>query len=838
MKNRYVLLVGLLLTSMINAQIVPIPDVNFKAKLIAEQPLAYDANGQNIKIDLNSNGEIEIAEALRVAVLTIHFSEISNLSGIEYFTNLTSLTCYGNKLTQLDVTALSKLKYLSCFDNKLTVLHVNGMPNLEELLCHANALNAIDLTGLPKLKKIDCENNLLAYLNLSSLLSLEYINCQKNKLSSIDASGLSVLRNLYCASNLLTSIKVSGLINLTDFDFSNNLLTGFDASGLKSLKNFYCYKNQLTTLNVSGLSALSEFHCNDNFLTSLDINAYDNINNIRCNNNQLTTLKLHGASNYYSHIDCDNNKLETIDISNLRYLTSLSCNNNQLKSLFLKSNAALNISIFNNPNLQYICANEAQFSYLQSVLDFYSYSNCHMNSYCSFNPGGAFYTIKGATTFDANNDGCNASDLRYPHLNYTVSNGNQTWNSIANNSGSYSIPVQDGNYTIVPKLENLSYFTISPATININFPLQASPLIQDFCITPKGDHNDVEITILSVIPARPGFDATYKISYKNKGNKVLSGVVTLTFNDAVLDFISSVPTANTLITDKISWDYSNLNPFESREIKVVLNVNSPMETPAVNNGDRLSFNALITPVIGDEKPVDNSFALRQTVVGSYDPNDKTCLEGDVITPELIGEYVHYLIRFENTGTYPAQNIVVKDLIDLSKFDISTLVPMKASHDYVTKISNGNKVEFIFEGINLPFDDASNDGYIAFKIKTLPTLQTGDSFSNEANIYFDYNFPILTNKAISTYRTLGTADFNFSSYFSLHPNPAHDVLNINTSNAIDIQSMGIYDVLGQLVIAIPNAQTISKVDLTQLKGGIYFLKINSSKGSSFSKFIKK
>jgi Leucine-rich repeat (LRR) protein len=837
MKKIYFLVMTLWVFTAINAQIITIPDANFKAKLIAELPLAYDANGQNIKIDLNSNGEIEVSEALKVAVLTIHFSEISNLTGIEYFTNLTSLTCYGNNLINLDVSVLSKLKYLSCFGNKLTSLNIKGLNNLEEVICHNNNLASIDLAGLSSLKKIDCEINQLTALDLRNLNSIEYVNCQKNKLSTINVNGLSTLLKLYCATNQLTNINVTDLTNLADFDFSNNQLSTFDASGLKSLQHFYCYKNQLTTLNVSGLSKLIEFYCNDNLLTSLNIDAFDNINNIRCNNNRLTSLLLNGSSNYYSSIDCDNNQLTTIDISNLKYLTSLSCNNNLLNYLILKSNAALNISISNNPNLQYICANEGQFTYFQSVLDMNGYLNCHMNPYCSFNPGGSFYTIKGNNKFDADGNGCDVSDINYPNLNYTISDGNQNGNLISNESGSYSIPVQEGTYTITPILENPTYFTISPSSVNVTFPTQASPFIQDFCITPKGNHQDLEVTILPTIPARPGFDAAYKIVYKNKGNSILSGLVSLTFNDAVLDYVSAIPAVNNQIIDKLNWDYTNLQPFETREITVTLNVNSPMETPAVNIGDRLSFNALINPVTGDEKPVDNSSALRQSVVGSFDPNDKTCLEGDIITPNLIGEYVNYLIRFENTGTYPAENIVVKDMIDLSKFDISTLVTTKASHEFVTKISDGNKVEFIFEKINLPFDDATNDGYIAFKIKTLPTLVLGDSFANEANIYFDYNFPILTNKATSTFKTLGTQDFEFADYFNVYPNPAKDILSIGMKNNIEVKSMSVYDILGQLVIAVPNAKTVSKIDVSKLTTGNYFLKMNTDKGTSSVKFIK-
>ena len=166
-----------------------------------------------------------------------------------------------------------------------------------------------------------------------------------------------------------------------------------------------------------------------------------------------------------------------------------------------------------------------------------------------------------------------------------------------------------------------------------------------------------------------------------------------------------------------------------------------------------------------------------------------------------------------------------------------MVPTKASHEFVTKISEGNKVEFIFENINLPFDDATNDGYIAFKIKTLPTLITGDSFTNEANIYFDYNFPIITNKATSTFKTLGTPDFEFADYFSVFPIPTHDILNIGTKSTIELKAISICDLRGQIVIAVPNAQSISKVDVSKLNAGNYFLKMSTDKGTSSLKFIK-
>ncbi|MBK7525155.1 MAG: hypothetical protein IPI53_13685 [Saprospiraceae bacterium] len=118
------------------------------------------------------------------------------------------------------------------------------------------------------------------------------------------------------------------------------------------------------------------------------------------------------------------------------------------------------------------------------------------------------------------------------------------------------------------------------------------------------------------------------------------------------------------------------------------------------------------------------FRLENVIVGSYDPNDKTCLQGQYFHPDSVGKFVDFLIRFENTGNFAAENVVVKDIIDTSTFDVSSLLITDASHEVYTRIA-ANKVEFIFENIQLPFEDETNDGYVAFKIKTKSTLILGD-----------------------------------------------------------------------------------------------------------------
>jgi hypothetical protein len=376
--------------------------------------------------------------------------------------------------------------------------------------------------------------------------------------------------------------------------------------------------------------------------------------------------------------------------------------------------------------------------------------------------------------------------------------------------------------------------------------------------------------IIPIDVARPGFDATYKIVYKNKGTNAQSGNIILNFEDSVVDFVSATPIVSTQNFNNLNWTFSNLQPFESRIINATFNLNSPMENPPLNSGDQIGFDATINSSEIDENPFDNNFSIKQTVVNSFDPNDKTCLQGTTVGTEKVGDFVHYMIRFQNDGTANAVNIVVKDIIDLAKFDIASLIPVHGSASFTTKISNTNQVEFIFQNINLPFATGSNTGFVAFKIKLKSTLVLGNSFSNSANIYFDYNFPIVTDTYTTTIAALTTQDFEFKDYFAVYPNPAQNVLNIistssmtdstssmtDSTGSLTVSSISVYNMLGQLVFSSTGSLTgstgsltgstgsltdstgsLTQIDVSQLKTGNYFIKITTNKGSANNQFVK-
>ncbi|RTY94470.1 T9SS type A sorting domain-containing protein, partial [Flavobacterium bomense] len=352
--------------------------------------------------------------------------------------------------------------------------------------------------------------------------------------------------------------------------------------------------------------------------------------------------------------------------------------------------------------------------------------------------------------------------------------------------------VKEGSYIIVPVLENPSYYSISPASTSVTFPSEASPFQAPFCITPNGNHTDLEITILSLENARSNFDSTYKIVYKNKGTVTQSGVVNLTFDADASNLVTANPSVSLQNTSNLNWNFTNILPQETRTILVTFKVK-----PSVDKGYLLNFNVAITYTT-DETPNDNSANLSQVVVNSLNSNDKICLDGNTISPTKVGDYLHYMIRFENSGSTNVQNIALKDLIDPTKFDITTLEPLNGSHVFTTKISDNTTVEFIFQNINLPFDAGNNAGYVAFKIKTLPALVNGDEITNSASIYFDYYQPVATNIAATSVRALQIQEHDLANFFTIYPNPVRNILTIVDEYKTEISSITIYTTLGQLV----------------------------------------
>ena len=832
----------LLFSVLANAQVINIPDAVLKAKLISARDGGLmspyniaspneSGNGNYLKIDANSDGEIDIVEAAAVKWLSIYNSHITSLEGLQYFSNLATLIAYSNQITSY--TPMPTLKKILVDYNQLTSFDVSNCPLLTELHIQVNQLSSLDVTHNPLLNFLNVRANRLTTIDVSQNPLLRSLNIEENRFAiqpNFTNPPALNLKDLYCGDNLFIFNTALVPSNIETLSCSYLRLVNTDFSGFTTLKSLDCSYNSLTSLHVNS-PYLTSLYGNDNLLTSINFGSGRVLQYLHLENNKLTNLDLSGQVNTISST--------TVYVNNNPNLTSLNIENGTM-TMFTIPGLSYDVNSLTdgNPNLRYICADAGEeTTKLQAVIA-EGNSNIRIADYCSFAPGGAVYEMSGTSRYDNNTNGCDASDNVVPEVKFNIIKDGVSTAFIADNTGAYNTALASGNTTIAPELENPGYFTISPTTATVNLSDTNAPYTQHFCVAPNGTHPDVEIVLVPINPARPGFLSNYKIIYKNKGTETASGVLQFIFDDAIMNFISASPIYNSTGLNQLSWNYANLKPFESREIELRFLMNTPTATPPLQNGMVLTFNASIATVQTDETPLDNIAVLRQTVVGSFDPNDKRCLEGTSVSQNVIGKYVHYMIRFENTGTFAAQNIAIRDIINTTKFDINSLIPLSGSHPYTTKISNGNKVEFFFENINLPFDDANNDGYVVFKIKTKSDLVVGNSFSNQANIYFDYNFPIVTNNATTTIETLAANDFEFSTYFTLYPNPAGETLNIKTKENIKISSLNIYDISGRLVQTISNPETNLGIDVSSLKTGNYFLKINSDNGTTNAKFAKK
>ncbi|PWN68825.1 T9SS C-terminal target domain-containing protein [Chryseobacterium phosphatilyticum] len=870
MKNIY-LFVLILAQLSVSAQIINFPDPKFKAKLLTantgNNPFSYDLNGNATVIDTNNDGEIQISEAHNISKLTLSNTQINDLTGIQSFTNLVYLNLTGNSmLNTVNLSNMTQLKELYSYSNALNILNIQGCNQLgtfffsnnsgtisnlgflqniplKKLSVSANAhLESADLSNLTALEDIyfgessnvnftslDLSNNInlkklyiikpnLTSLTFTTLPQLEYVNIQKTKLTSLDFSSSPLLNDLDIDKNsLLSSLNIQNNSNLKYVTISTSpLLTSLSAHNKPNLLGLTLHGTSIASLNLAGLTAMFNLSLGDNKITSLDVSPAIN----------LVFLSL--GEDFLTSIDASQNaKLSSLNVAG-NSITTVNVKNGNPATEFYASPISM------TPNLAYVCCDPKKVQKISNMLAVYGQNNVEVNSYCSFVPGGTSYTIQGNTKVDVNNNGCDASDPAKAFQKFNITNGTNSGSYIANSSGNYSLAVQAGAHVITPVVENPAYFTISPASITADFPTQASPLAQNFCITPNGTFNDLEVVILPITAATPGFQSQYKIVYKNKGNTAQTGTLAFNYNDMISDYQTATVAPTSQSPGVLNWNLTNLLPFETKEITVTIKLNTPTATPPLNSGDILHYTAQISGGT-DETPADNNFTLNRTVVNSFDPNDKTCLEGASIAQAQVGDYVHYLIRFENTGTANARNIVVKDEIDATKFDLSSLVALNGSHNFVTKVTDPNVIEFIFENIQLPFDDAHNDGYVSFKIKTKSTLTPGDSFSNTAKIYFDYNHPIITNTATTSVESLLTTTEvgKNKTSFAIYPNPVKDILHIQSKD--EVIKAEIYDGAGRII----NSMHVkgNYMNVSELSKGNYMIKMYTKDKTMVQKFIK-
>ncbi len=244
---------------------------------------------------------------------------------------------------------------------------------------------------------------------------------------------------------------------------------------------------------------------------------------------------------------------------------------------------------------------------------------------------------------------------------------------------------------------------------------------------------------------RPGFDRTIVALASNAYCQKQDGALTLIL-DPQLEWLYSDPLPDLITGDTLAWYFDDL------ESGVTFQTRTAVKLPATAIlGDTVCLTSVVTPA--DASPENNHFTAKEIVIGSFDPNDITAWPSGVCEENAIlpDNRLIYRVRFQNTGTASAINVVILDTLPTG-LNLSTLQLLGYSHPVGIERRDSNTLAFVFDNINLPdstSDEAGSHGYLLFGISQKPGLPDGFKLNNKAAIFFDFNEPVITNNEMRT-----------------------------------------------------------------------------------------
>jgi hypothetical protein len=707
----------------------------------------------NLILDPYANGPISNLNSLKKIttitgsiILTQHSVNMGNFDGLENLTKVGG-SIYINDTWVNSISGLKNLTYvggnIDISSNQISDFSaLNNITYLGGSLILSNDDYYFSTSGL-NLKVTNIPGDFSYYLDYPSNGNLNAIASIKTVGGNFNMSFDEKIKNLQ-GLNLLES--VGGKLNIS------NCYSLTSLEGLSSLKSIggLSLSNNPELIDISILNKITSLDKGLSISGTKNLNSLSGLNNIKSIGGRL-------------------------DISNNDGLSSI----NELSKADFK--AVTYLGITSNPTLS-LCQELNICNYLFSGREKYIAGNARgcLNYDTLIESCNVAWknTITGNIKIDIDGNGCGnqVNDLPMKQNIVRVTDGTDTYTTYTDSNGDYKLYVPKGNYN-VESYSPINYYKFDPGRQSVNFLGVGEKGTVDFCAIPSTILKDVKIVVIPSLAPRPGFETQYKILYTNRGTTTMNGTLDFSFDNTKMDFETTSLPVKSQIIGNLSWDYTNLLPFESREIILKFKVIAP---PVVNSGDIIKMTATINPIVGDNTPKNNIFSLNERVINSFDPNDKVALGGNILLKENLYDGINYVIRFQNTGTASAINVKIEDVFD-KQLDGSYLELIALSHPGRVQIKN-NTAEFIFDGINLvdsKTDEPNSHGYVAFRIVPKYGTPMGYTIKNKASIYFDFNEPIITN----TFSILTGIDTDFDGILDATDNC------ISTSNPGQADSDG-------------------------------------------------
>ncbi|MES2430900.1 MAG: hypothetical protein V4556_08175 [Bacteroidota bacterium] len=675
----------LLLAAFTQAQYVSIPDNSFRKFLKAKYPTCF--NGASM-MDTTCSSIIN-EDSLVIKKIDITDS-IKVITGIQYFKSLTYLNCSFNYIKILSDLPPSLTTFIceGQYSSNWQLTSITSLPTtLTYFSCNGNGLTTLPALP-PSLAYLSCSLSRLSSLPTLPA-SLTYLNCSKNYPLKTLPSLPPSLTELWCDSCSITTLPTLPP-SLTYLNCGYNYKIVFPSNfPSSSLAYLICPYNGLRNLPALPAS-LTYLNCSRNGLEGLpDLPE------------SLSYLDCYGQS-YYDNLTAKwvypFKCLPTLPISlktlNIDTVRSIKC--------------LPNYGLFKNT---------------------YNLPLCQASSGCPLPT-----SVSGNVFYDMNNDGIkNGNDFFKANIKVLLSNGTSTY---TDNNGHYFFSPQSGDYTV--SVIAPDYYVPIPGSVNFTYSSSTKLNLQDIALQAN---QAVDSLLISVTPvnaaARPGFKYPILITYENAGTTTVTPAIVLNYDDQKLNYDSSSDHSVINSGNQLSLAAPNIYPGQRKsfiayfKLKVTATLGDTLRTKAT-----ISINSVTAK--------DSCFAV---IRGSFDPNDKQATP--LLTPlqVMTGKAITYTIRFQNTGTDTAFNVIVADTLS-ALLQKNTFELLSTSHNCSISFS-GNIVFFKFFDILLPDSNITeplSHGFITYKIKPQNFLSSGTNVPNKAAIYFDYNLPIITNTA--------------------------------------------------------------------------------------------
>ncbi|MEO8590554.1 MAG: T9SS type A sorting domain-containing protein, partial [Flavobacteriales bacterium] len=317
--------------------------------------------------------------------------------------------------------------------------------------------------------------------------------------------------------------------------------------------------------------------------------------------------------------------------------------------------------------------------------------------------------------------------------------------------------------------------------------------------------------------------------------------ITLVF-DPVLSYVSGTPAPTSVVGNTITWDLAQITSFGFRSVGAGFQV--PANVGLV--GTDLVSTATVGIIQPEPNTANNTDTDTRTITASLDPNAKEVNTSTGWSNEFYfidqDDWLSYTIQFQNTGTDTAFFVVITDTL-AETLDPTTFNLGVRSHSCLVEMVEHGVLRFIFPNILLP-DSTTNEpashGFVSFRIRPRLPLLPGTEISNTANIYFDFNPPVITEPSVLTAEfSTGLPEQGSGPELQLAPNPTDGVLVVQVMDptsgpgllrisAVDGRTMWEERVVGSRAV----------LDMSGLPPGIYNVNWFDASGNTMTeRFVR-